>query len=88
MKNKVGFRVSIRIERYVYDPAVGTSDKLVMDQNVESPHGNWTLKDYCATIAEADAIIARMVHGETPNSFCCPTGETNASHSNSPQSGT
>ncbi len=87
MKNKVGFRVSIRIERYVYDPAVGTGDKLVMDPNVESPHGDWTLKDYCATIAEADAIIAHMVHGQTPNSFCCPQEKSNASHSDSASSG-
>jgi hypothetical protein len=85
MKNKVGFRVSIRIERYVYDPAVGTHEKLVLDPNVESPHGNWTLKDYCATIAEADAIIASMVQSKE-HTFCCPQGENNASNSDSPQS--
>ncbi len=85
MKNKVGFRVGIRIERYVYDPAVGTSDKLVLDPNVESQHGNWTLKDYCATIAEADAIIANVIRS-TEHSYCCPQGEKDASHSNSPQS--
>lgn len=84
MKNKVGFRVSIRIERYVYDPAVGTKEKLVLDTNVESPHGNWTLKDHCSTIAEADAIIAHMVQS-TEHAICCPQGENNAGHSDRPQ---
>lgn len=61
MKMKSGYQVRILVQEFSYNPKVGSSERLIVDPNVATLHGDWSLGDW-KTKEEADAAVASMVH--------------------------
>jgi hypothetical protein len=62
-KRKEAFQVVIVIQRFSYDPKVGSHARVIEEPYCESEHGNWPMGDY-QTLAQADAVVAGMVKSE------------------------
>lgn len=60
---KYGYEVRIQINRFGYDPKIGSAERDVTTFNVDSLHGDWSLGDY-DKLADADNAISKMVHVE------------------------
>lgn len=59
-RKRYGYQVKIVIERFEYDPKVGTCKREVLDAP-QSPHQDWSLGDY-QSVEEADGAVAAMIH--------------------------
>lgn len=63
MRKRYGYQVKILVQKFSYDPKVGSAVREIVDSNIQTVHGDWSLGDW-DTPEKADAAVASIVHIE------------------------